>query len=136
MAQLAEANFVAITTDFWCDRSSRSFLCMTAHWYRDEMMIKSKVLLFKPFYDRHTSQNIASELEHELQRFKIYDKITTITCDGASNMKAWFRSIDKRTKRLQCLAHKLHLIVCNALGLWIEPSSHPHGQGSQGKSVA
>ena len=36
-------------------------------------------------------------------------------------MKASFKSIESRIKRLQCLAHKLHLIVCNALGLWIKP---------------
>ncbi|CAF2972075.1 unnamed protein product, partial [Rotaria sp. Silwood2] len=118
--QLNDANFIAITTDFWCDRSSRSYLCMTGHWYDNNMNVKSKILVFAPFHDRHTSDNISSELEQHLKRLNILEKTTTITCDGASNMKASFRKIDSRIKRLQCLAHKLHLIICNALGLWIK----------------
>ena len=120
MAQLNDTNFVAITTDFWCDRTSRSYLCITGHWYNDDMFLKSKVFIFTPYLDRHTSVNISSQLEHQLKSLKIFDKTTTITCDGASNMKASFKSIDTRIKRLQCLAHKLHLIVCNGLGLWIK----------------
>lgn len=121
ISQLNDSNFVAITTDFWCDRSSKSYLCMTGHWYTGDMIIKSKVLVFTPYSDRHTSKNISSTLEYHLKALKIFDKTTTITCDGASNMKASFKTIDSRIKRLQCLAHKLHLIVCNALGLWVKP---------------
>lgn len=130
---LSRAQFIAITTDFWCDRSSRSFICMTGHWYTTKMEMKSKILVFKPFHDRHTSENIASCLEQELKRLSIYEKITTITCDGASNMKSSFKSIDARIKRLQCLAHKLHLIVCNALGLWVKKKKTPNDCDSNGE---
>ncbi len=133
MKQLNDSSFIAVTTDFWCDRSSRSYLCMTGHWYSDNMIIKSKVLVFTPYFDRHTSKNISSTLEYQLKSLKIFDKTTTITCDGASNMKASFKSIDARIKRLQCLAHKLHLIVCNALGLWVKPDQG-NNQETDGKS--
>ena len=84
------------------------------------MEMKSKVLIFVPYIDRHTSDNISNGLEQHLKRLNIFDKTTTITCDGASNMKASFKIIDPRIKRLQCLGHKLHLIICNALGLWVK----------------
>lgn len=134
MQQLNDANFVAITTDFWSDKSSRSYLCMTGHWYSDNMVVKSKVLVFTPYFDRHTSEKISSELEFQLKQLKIFDKTTTITCDGASNIKAAFRSIDSRIKRLQCLAHKLHLIVCNALGLWIKSKKRNNDEELDGKN--
>ena len=122
MTQLNDANFIAISTDFGCDRSAKSYLCMNRRWYNNDMVMKSKVLVFAPFYDRHTSENISNELEQPLKQLKIFEKTTTITCDGARNMKASFKRIDARIKRLQCLAHKLHLCVCNALGLWVKTS--------------
>lgn len=131
--QLNEANFIAITTDFWCDRSAKSYLCMTGHWYNKDMILKSKVLVFEPYSDRHTSENISSELEQRLKQLKIFEKTTTITCDGASNMKASFKRIDARIKRLQCLAHKLHLSVRNALGLWVKSPRHTDDYESTGK---
>ena len=84
------------------------------------MEMKSKILSFTPYHDWHTSDNISSQLEHQLKRLNVVDKVTTITCDGASNMKASFKKLDSRIKRLQCLTHKLHLIVCNELCLWIK----------------
>lgn len=133
IAQLNETNFISTTTDFWCDRSAKSYLCITGHWYKKDMIMKSKVLVFTPYYDRHTSENISSELEYHLKRLKIHDKTTAITCDGASNMKSAFRSIDARIKRVQCLAHKMHLIVCNSLGLWMKSDKQNDDQESNGK---
>ena len=133
MTNLNDPDFIAVTTDFWCDRSSRSYLCITDHWYTDSMDLKSKELVFLPFNDRHTSANISSELEQQLKKLNIFEKITTITCDEASNMKASFKKLDPRIKRLQCLAHKLHLIICNALGLWLKKKKQNDDPESNGK---
>lgn len=130
---LQGADFVAVTTDFWSDRSSRSYLCMTGHWYDENMDMNSRVLVFTPFIERHTSVNISCELENQLKRLNIFDKTTTITCDGASNMKASFKKLDPKIKRLQCLAHKLHLIICNALGLWMKKKKSSGDVGPDGK---
>jgi hypothetical protein len=133
MIELNDAPFVAVTTDFWCDRSSRSYLCITGHWFSDDMNIQSKILADVPYQERHTSENIASQLQEHLKRLKIFDKTTTITCDGASNMKASFKRIDPKIKRLQCLAHKMHLIICNGLGLWVKNQRKDIDGNSSGK---
>lgn len=117
---LSFIDFISLTTDFWCDHSSRSYICITGHWFTDEMDLKSKVLIFTPFLDRHTSENISFELDKHLNSLNISDKTTTITCDGASNLKAALNKLDNRIKRLHCLAHKIHLIICNGLGLWVK----------------
>ena len=119
VAQLKEAQSIAITTDFWTDQKAVSYICLTGHFFSQTFDLKSKVLVFAPYHERHTAVNISSELELHLKNLKIYDKTTSITCDGASNMRASFRSITKNIKRVQCFAHKLHLIICNALGLWV-----------------
>jgi hypothetical protein len=130
---LQGAAFVAITTDFWSDRSFRSYLCMTGHRYDENMAMNSRVLVFTPFAERHTSGNKSCEIENQLKRLNIFDKTTTITCDGASNMKASFKKLDPKIKRLQCLAHKLHLIICNALGLWMKKKKSSGDVGPDGK---
>ena len=106
---------------------------MAGHWFNNNIEIKSKILSFTPYHDRHTSDNISSELEHQLKIFNIFDKVTTITCDDASNMKASFKKLDSRIKCLQCLTHKLHLIVCNGLGLWIKDRKEDADTESDGE---
>ena len=134
MIELNDASFVAVTTDFWCDRSSRSYLCITGHWFSNDMNIQSKILAFVTYHERHTGENIASQLQEHLTRLKIFDKTTTITCDGASNMKASFKNIDPKIKRLQCLAHKMHLIICNGLGLCVKNRKKNIDSDSSGKT--
>ena len=86
-----------------------------------------------PYHDRDTSDNISSELEHRLKILNIFDTVTTITCDGASKMKAPFKKLDSRIERLQCLTHKLHLIICNSLGVWIKGRKGNAGTESDGE---
>ena len=77
---------------------------MADHQYDNSMVLKSKVLIFTLYTDRHTAKNISSHLKS----LNIFDKTAAITYDGVSNMKASFKFIDSRIKRLQCLAHKTH----------------------------
>ena len=131
--RLKEVQFLAITTDFWTDHKSMSYVCITGHFFDEHSDLKSRVLVFAPFRDRHTSDNISSELELHLKNLKVYDKVTTITCDGASNMRASFKSLRKNIKRVQCLAHKLHLIICNGLGMWIKMKEQKSQETSKGR---
>lgn len=105
----------------------KSYLCMTGHFFLGEQF-KSTVLAFNIFKQRHTSDNISQIIQEQFRKLKIEQKVSTITCDDASNMKRAFDSLS--TQRIQCFAHKLHLVICNALGLWaktpiIEQSTKP-----------
>ena len=72
------------------------------------------------FEDRHFSPLIANEIEKQLISLKLYDKLVTITCDGASNMRDMFTYFSRQNIRyIHCIAHKLHLIICNSLNIWI-----------------
>ena len=130
---LANVEFISLTTDFWCDRSSRSYVCITGHWFTEQMDFRSKVLVFAPFPHRHTSANISFELDKYLTSLNIFEKVTTITCDGAQNIKSAFKNIDARIQRLHCIAHKIHLIICNALGLWSKKEKRGNDPVASGK---
>ncbi|CAF1292438.1 unnamed protein product, partial [Didymodactylos carnosus] len=72
--------------------------------------------------DPISASNIVQAIKTILKDLGIYTKVITITCDGASNMvKACegFPSI----QQIWCVAHRLHLVICNALGFWIKSKS-------------
>jgi len=64
---------------------------------------------------RHTTPNIAAQLQETTTSWAIQDKVKAVVHDGASNMRdvanlnTW---ID-----MGCSAHKLHLAVTGAMGI-------------------
>jgi hypothetical protein len=121
-AKFEEANFLSITCDFWKNRQQKSFLVITGHYVDAKFDQHSKVLSFMTFESRHFSQLIAQEIEKTLIAYDLYDKLVTITCDGASNMREMFNYFSRRNiKYIHCIAHKLHLVICNGLNLWVSP---------------
>lgn len=122
--QLKKVTSIAITTDFWSDRKQKSYLVLTGHYIDDEFQQKSTVLRFSTFPKRHYSASIGLEIEKQLTELKIFEKISTITCDGAPNMVGLFEHLTRDDiRRIQCLAHKLHLIICNGLDLWAKKTT-------------
>ncbi|CAF1489878.1 unnamed protein product [Adineta steineri] len=117
VTELKTINALAVTTDLWSDKNLNSYMCLTGHYMNANSKLDSKVLSFTVFEERHTGEQISYTIKKELKRLQVYDKTNTITCDGASNMKKSFKKL--KPKRLQCLGHKLHLTVCNALCLWV-----------------
>ncbi|CAF1551197.1 unnamed protein product, partial [Adineta ricciae] len=55
----------------------------------------------------------------KLDRLNVLGRVSTVTCDGASNMTKAFDTFEA-VDRLWCLGHRLHLIVTNALGFWLK----------------
>jgi len=115
-----EVKYLSITCDFWKDRKQNSYLVITGHYLDKKFDQYSKILKFMSFKDRHFSPLIANEIEKQLISLNLYDKLISITCDGAPNMRDMFTYFNRRNiKYINCIAHKLHLIICNSLNLWV-----------------
>ncbi|CAF4339092.1 unnamed protein product, partial [Rotaria sordida] len=71
MDNLSKFTYVAITTVFWSDKKQNSCLVLTGHY-------------------RHYSSIIGRVIEKQLTELQIFDKVTTITCDGAPNIVGLF----------------------------------------------
>lgn len=112
--------FISISTDFWSDSKGISYLVLTGHYITKAFDLKSTILRFSTFQQRHYSDLIGIEIEKQLLELKIFDKMVSITCDGARNMVKMFDFFSRTdVTRVRCQAHLLHLIVCKGLGLWM-----------------
>lgn len=123
--EFQDVDYLSVTCDFWTNRQQKSFLVITGHHIDKSFDQHAKVLKFMAFEDRHTSQSIAQVIEKELIDLDLYDKLITITCDGASNMKQMFNYFNRKNiKYINCFAHKLHLVICNSLNFWVLPKKN------------
>ncbi|CAF2193906.1 unnamed protein product [Rotaria magnacalcarata] len=117
---LSNVAFISISTDFWSDTKGISYLVLTGHYITNAFDLKSTILRFSTFQQRHYSDLIGIEIEKQLLELKIFDKVVSITCDGARNMVKMFDFFSRTdVTRVRCQAHLLHLIVYNGLGLWM-----------------
>ncbi|CAF4467350.1 unnamed protein product [Rotaria sp. Silwood2] len=98
--EFEEATYLSITCDFWKDRKKNSYLVITGHHIDKKFDQHSKILQFMKFEDRHYSILIANEIENQLINLNFYFTRRNI-------------------KYIHCTAHKLHLIICNSLNLWV-----------------
>lgn len=117
--QLKQVQWLSVTLDFWSNRKNQSFLCITGHWYTDSIDPVSKVIDFSLFENRHTGIEISKAIKEKMIALNIYEKIVCITCDGAENMVLACELLDGNFTRIWCYAHRLHLVVINALGFWL-----------------
>ena len=111
---LSKLSSISISIDFWSDSKGMSYLVLTRHFMSDQFDTNSTILRFSTFQKRHFSDTIGIEIENQLIELKIFDKVTSITCDAAPNMVKMFDFFSRfDIIRARCQAHLLHLIVCN-----------------------
>ena len=116
--ELKNVDRISITTDFWSDKSNRSFVILTGHYYTNSNEWKPKILDFSWFTYRHTSLQIAQILTSKLRKLNILHKIIRITSDGARNLSNAIELMDINADHIWCVAHRLHLVVTRGLALW------------------
>lgn len=118
--KLSPINTLSLTCDFWFNQSSKSYLCLTVHYFKDGFNYESSVLSFSAFHERHVGIRVAKTIREKLEEFKIYEKVVCMTTDGAKNMQAMVHHLNNdKIHWIWCIAHKLHLVINHALGFWL-----------------
>jgi hypothetical protein len=117
--ELKQVYRLSVTLDLWSNRRAESFLCITGHWTSNSWKSISKVIDFSCFNSRHTAIEIANVIKEKLIALGVYEKVICITCDGAQNMVLACQLLNDNVIRIWCCAHRLHLVVINALQFWI-----------------
>lgn len=111
--QLANAEFVTITTDMWTSISTEAFIAVTAHFVTQNWQLKSMLLDCCRFEGTHTGEHIRSGISNICQEWGIEDKVQAIVTDNARNMLC---AVDLLAfSHWPCFAHTLNLIVKDAV---------------------
>lgn len=114
--ELAEASFVALTTDMWTSRTMAAFTSVTAHYWCEKLgCLLTRILDCARFFGSHTAAAISTELGRIL--FEVYslprEKITNTTSDIAANVQKALE--DSNLPHEKCFAHQINLVVTKSL---------------------
>ncbi|XP_064463311.1 zinc finger BED domain-containing protein 6-like [Ornithodoros turicata] len=106
---LRSATAVCLTTDGWTSMTNESYIGLTAHFIDENCEVKSYLLDCFSYNERHTAENIASELQKVVTEWDIQNKICAAVSDSAANVTAAIRACGWRHN--PCFAHVLNLVV-------------------------
>jgi hypothetical protein len=108
---LEKVQNLAVTTDLWKNRSGGHFMGLTCHFFDDKFNYHSIIIAFRRFYNRHTSENLRTMIQNELQKLDVLDKCSGITTDNASDIKCATKELTSNCVRFSCSAHNINLVI-------------------------
>ncbi|CAN1122345.1 Zinc finger BED domain-containing protein RICESLEEPER 2 [Linum perenne] len=118
---------ICLTSDMWTSLTTRSFLCLTAHYVDKNWKLNSKLLNFSHVQPPHTALELKTVIYRMLKEWDIDNKIFTITLDNASNMTNIHNELRDQLNgqhalvcngkyfHIRCCGHILNLIVQDGL---------------------
>jgi len=110
---LAEADAVTLTTDGWTSMTTEGYIAVTAHYITKDFTLQSCVLQCVKYSERHTSENLATDLKRCISEWGLEGKIQAVVTDNAANVTGAVRIAG--LTHLFCFAHTLNLIVQNGI---------------------
>src|SRR6266498_759995 len=113
---LKTAQSISLTTDLWTSHSKHGYLDLTATWINQNFEIMNVLLEITYFSTPYTAIEIASTIKKIMQKWKIEDRVITITTDNGVNIVSAIHEL-KPIKRLSCAAHTLQLAIGKGLKL-------------------
>src|SRR6266498_814235 len=96
---LKTAQSISLTTDLWTSHSKHGYLGLTATWINQNFEIMNVLLEITYFPTPHTAIEIASTIKKIMQKWKIEDRVITITTDNGANIVSAIHEL-KQIKRL------------------------------------
>ena len=104
----SDIDYLALTSDFWKNRSNSHYLILTAHFLDEDFKLLSIIISFRNFNGQHLAKRIVKFVDYELIKLNINDKVVqTSTTDNAGDMK---KSFKERGTWISCMCHNLNLI--------------------------
>ena len=116
VATLCDVPSVALTTDIRTSRATQAYITVTVHFITDDWAMESKVLSTQEMPERHTGVHISERLIDISKEWKLYDKVSAVVRDNASNMVLATELIEDWGD-LGCFGHTLQLAVNAGLNL-------------------
>ena len=114
--ELSTAEAVSLTTDSWTSICTENYIAVTAHYVTAEFRLGSCLLECIRYTERHTADNLCTELRRLITEWSLEEKLVAVVTDNAANITAAIKQLQqtdglRAVKHLPCFAHTLNLIV-------------------------
>lgn len=107
-----------LTCDIWTDVSNQSYLGVTIHYLKHELILTNATIGVFPLTQNHTANYIRETIISIIELFEInVTSITALVTDSAANMVKAITDGFGSTKHLPCIAHALSHLVPDAIKL-------------------
>lgn len=121
MHRLNNIDNIAITTDLWTSTAHRPYSAYTATFFEGGKL-KSALLDFIRFPHPHSGSHLCEKMIDTFNLYGIYDKVVSISADGAANNKASINLMNMLREAssladiqyINCICHILNLVVQDA----------------------
>ncbi|CAG0918047.1 unnamed protein product [Notodromas monacha] len=82
--ELASVQHISMTADLWTT-FGRTYICITAHWFDQNLLRHAAVLAVQPVHRRYTIDVIAKVFHEVLTEYSIQTKVTKCVVDNGSH---------------------------------------------------
>ncbi|XP_071650785.1 E3 SUMO-protein ligase ZBED1 [Temnothorax longispinosus] len=107
-----------LTCDIWTDVSNQSYLGVTIHYLRHELVLSNATIGVFPLMQNHTANYVRETLISVIESFGIdVESIIAVVTDSAANMKKAITDGFGSAKHLPCIAHIVSHLVPDAIKL-------------------
>ena len=89
--ELLQISHVALTSDLWTSRTTKSYLTITCYFVTSTWELKSLVLETFGFNNDHTAENIAASFQKIAEEWGISREVVAMVTDNAANVVAAVR---------------------------------------------
>ncbi|CAF4374202.1 unnamed protein product, partial [Rotaria sp. Silwood2] len=113
---------ISLSADVWKTNRRDHFICLSAHYYDDHYLSHSKIIAFRRFLGKHSSDRIERFIINEIEKLNLETKICSLTTDNGSDIRSASRNKPIFGIRISCFIHILNLIVRNGLWLFDTPN--------------
>ncbi|KAJ5749520.1 hypothetical protein N7533_004858 [Penicillium manginii] len=127
---LPEDSRLSLSLDCWTSPFQQGFMAITGYFLDNDWEYREALLGFKPLQGSHTGSNLSSVVIGILEKYKIADRVLSVTTDNATNNNTMMLSIQDELKsqgvgsdglgngifRVPCLAHVIQLSLNQLLG--------------------
>lgn len=110
---LRNIRYVTITTNGWTLVNNECYISITAHFIDDDCRFQSYLLDCFKYEEKHTAENLATEIKNILSTWGLIHKVNAVVSDNAANITAAIRL--RSWRHIPCFANMLNLVIQSGL---------------------
>ena len=114
---------IACTSDMWTGCNNLGYICITAHYIDSDWLLNKRIISFRHLEGPHNANRICKTIVDVFYKYKISDKISSVTLDNAAANTSAIEMIKRQIKPAisahifhdRCDCHIINLIVQKGL---------------------